>query len=236
MKIKTAVLTFILFAPAALMAQEPADLSLFGLIKQGGWAMYPLGLCSLAMFYLAIYCFLETRHQKFVPEAALPQVASQLRSHELEAAVNTLAAHPSVLSRSLAAALPKFRPDRPQLNKEQVEAVLVEKLEEEENGIGAWINYLNVIAAVAPMVGLLGTVSGMIKAFQKISEGGMGRPELLAGDIGEALITTATGLVIGIPAMILYFIVRNRLNHEMIQATQAASGLIDEVDGGDVSQ
>ena len=75
-----------------------------------------------------------------------------------------------------------------------------------------WIQYMNVIATIAPMVGLLGTVSGMIGAFQTIASGGMGKPELLAGDIGEALITTATGLTIGIPAMIFYFMLRNRLD------------------------
>jgi biopolymer transport protein ExbB len=62
------------------------------------------------------------------------------------------------------------------------------------------------------MVGLLGTVSGMIGAFQTIATGGMGKPELLAGDIGEALITTATGLTIGIPAMVFYFVLKNRLD------------------------
>jgi biopolymer transport protein ExbB len=77
------------------------------------------------------------------------------------------------------------------------------------------------------MIGLLGTVSGMISAFQTIGRGGMGRPELLAGDIGEALITTATGLVIGIPAMIAYFILRNRLNNAMIATAQAGSELIE---------
>jgi biopolymer transport protein ExbB len=59
------------------------------------------------------------------------------------------------------------------------------------------------------MIGLLGTVSGMIKAFQTIAAGGMGKPELLAGNIGEALITTAAGLIIAIPAMISYFIFKN---------------------------
>ena len=60
------------------------------------------------------------------------------------------------------------------------------------------------------MVGLLGTVSGMIKAFDKIGKGAMGRPEVLASNIGEALVTTATGLLIGIPAMFLFFYLRGR--------------------------
>lgn len=87
------------------------------------------------------------------------------------------------------------------------------RMESLEGGIAQWIQYLNVIATVAPMVGLLGTVSGMIGAFQTIAGGGMGKPEKLAGDIGEALITTATGLCIGIPAMIGFFALRNRLDN-----------------------
>jgi len=90
-----------------------------------------------------------------------------------------------------------------------------ETLFREESRILQWIQYTNVVAAVAPMVGLLGTVSGMIGAFSTIAGGGMGKPELLAGDIGEALITTATGLVVGIPAMLAYFILKHRLKTRM---------------------
>ena len=71
------------------------------------------------------------------------------------------------------------------------------------------INYLSIIGGTAPMLGLLGTVSGMIKSFSIISQGGMGDPSKLAGSIGEALVTTATGLVIAIPAMIAYFVFKN---------------------------
>jgi biopolymer transport protein ExbB len=77
------------------------------------------------------------------------------------------------------------------------------------------INYLSIIGGTAPMLGLLGTVSGMIKAFQTIAAGGMGKPELLAGNIGEALITTAAGLIIAIPAMISYFIFKNNFIKHM---------------------
>jgi biopolymer transport protein ExbB len=70
----------------------------------------------------------------------------------------------------------------------------------------------------------------MIGAFQTISAGGMGRPELLAGDIGEALITTAVGLVIGIPAMIAYFILRTRLDNRMMTTAQEAGRVLDRLD------
>ena len=110
---------------------------------------------------------------------------------------------------------------------EKAENLFMDNLEAEENSVSQWVTYLNVVASVAPMIGLLGTVSGMISAFQTFGRGGMGRPELLAGDIGEALITTATGLVIGIPAMIAYFVLKNRLNTAMIATAQAGSEVLD---------
>lgn len=232
--IRFAFFSVLLAAPAALLAQEavapPPDTSLFGMIQQGGWAMFPLAACSLAMFFLIIYCYLETRRSRFIPDATLAQAREALASHDVEAAAQGLTASNTILGRSLVPALQKLRSDRPNLNREQAENLLIENLEAEENSISQWVNYLNVVAAVAPMIGLLGTVSGMISAFQTIGQGGMGRPELLAADIGEALITTATGLVIGIPAMIFYFILRNRLGHQMIQTTQTASELIDTVE------
>jgi len=205
--------------------------SLWDMIMQGGWAMWPLGLCSLTMFYLIIHCWRETRKQNFIPTEALDEVSEKLQARRVAEASKRLAEHPTVLSRTLTTALKKARPDQNDANKEKIETALVESLEGEENAVGQWINYLNVVAAVSPMIGLLGTVSGMIGAFQTIAHGGMGRPELLAGDIGEALITTATGLVIGIPAMIAYFILRNRLNNIMLATTQTASLLIDYLAG-----
>ena len=103
----------------------------------------------------------------------------------------------------------------------------MDSIEGEDGGISQWINYLNVVAAVAPMIGLLGTVSGMISAFQTIGQVGMGDPSALAEDIGEALITTATGLTIGIPAMIAYFVFRNRLNAEILRTVETGGDLID---------
>lgn len=218
-------------APSFLLAETiDVDTSLFGMIQEGGWAMIPLGICSLAFLFLTIYGFMETRRSRFIPDVVLPQVRQQIAAHEIENANETLSGTSNVLARALCPALLKLRADRPNLGREQAETLLVENLEAEENALSQWINYLNVVAAVAPMIGLLGTVSGMISAFQTIGQGGMGRPELLAADIGEALITTATGLVIGIPAMIFYFILRNRLGHQMIQTTQTASELIDEIE------
>lgn len=208
----------------------PASANLFDLILQGGWAMIPLGLCSVVMFYLLFFCYRETRRNRFVPPAVQHQVSEYMKARDVAAASSLLAGVDSVLSRVFVPALGRLREDRENLNLAKAEETLVEKLDAEESNSGQWVNYLNVVAGIAPMIGLLGTVSGMISAFQTIGQGGMGKPELLAADIGEALITTATGLVIGIPAMIGYFYMRNRLTSRITETHQAATELLDELD------
>lgn len=212
----------------AEIAQAADDsLNLWGLIQQGGWAMYPLGTCSLIMFFLIFYSWKETAPKKFFNADQLNAANDALKQGDHEAGRSQLEASNNLLSRALAPALKKIHKGH-----EKCENLFIENLEAEENSVSQWVTYLNVVASVAPMIGLLGTVSGMISAFQTIGRGGMGRPELLAGDIGEALITTATGLVIGIPAMIAYFILRNRLNSAMIATAQAGTDLIETADEG----
>lgn len=169
-----------------------AEITLFELLKQGGWAMFPLGGLSLTLFVLILLVWMQTsrghfglRPSRWTDSPVTRQIEERIGS----------------------------------LRKQPLDAEKRTRLEEFlggiESGTFRWIQYLNVIATIAPMVGLLGTVSGMIGAFQTIATGGMGKPELLAGDIGEALITTATGLTIGIPAMIFYFMLRNRLDSRL---------------------
>jgi biopolymer transport protein ExbB len=161
-----------------------AQISLFELLQQGGWAMYPLGGLSLTLFSLILFSsqayfgFRRSRWNRF-------PVTDQI--------LETVQENP----------LPENMSSQERMRDEAGSV---------EGNTMRWIQYLNVIATIAPMVGLLGTVSGMIGAFQTIATGGMGKPELLAGDIGEALITTATGLTIGIPAMVFYFVLKNRLD------------------------
>ena len=202
------------------------NLNLWGLIQQGGWAMYPLGTCSLIMFFLIFYSWKETAQTKFFTTDQLSATIDALESGDHDKCRSQLEASNNLLARALAPAIKKIDKGH-----EKAENLFIENLEAEENGVSQWVTYLNVTHCETP-IGLLGTVSGMISAFQTIGRGGMGRPELLAGDIGEALITTATGLVIGIPAMIAYFILRNRLNSAMIATAQAGTNLIEAADDG----
>ncbi len=222
-------LTLTASAQEAAPAAAETSTSLLGLLQQGGWAMFPLGLTALFMFFLIFYCWRETVTSRFTPANLLAALPEPLRQRDVEKARSLCSSTNSVLSRCLDTALGKARTNKPDANREKIEASFMDNVEAEDGAIGQWINYLNVVAAVAPMIGLLGTVSGMISAFQPSGRVGMGDPSALASDIGEALVTTATGLVIGIPAMVAYFIFRNRLNANILKTVENGGDLIDEL-------
>ncbi len=210
-------------------APPTSSSTLWQMIEQGGWAMVPLGLCSLALIYLVIHCLRETRPSRFGTEFFGGRIQSLCESGKLDEALASAKQEPNLLGRAVATALPKFDPENPSTSRERVEESIQEQFELEEHGISQWIHYVNVIATVSPMIGLLGTVGGMIGAFQTLSTGGMGRPELLAEDIGEALITTATGLCIGIPAMIAHSYLNNRLNNQLVENSQRANAITESL-------
>ena len=190
---------------------DGGSISLLRLIFSGGWAMIPLAACSLAVILLIVRIVLDLKPARYVPEAVLPVLQQAVAARDVNAAWQHAQATPSTLTRVLMAGLSKARPEDPHASAPKMDAAMEAAMTREEMTAAVWINYLSVVANISPMLGLLGTVSGMIKAFQKIGVGGMGKPELLAGNIGEALVTTATGLVIAIPAMFFYYLFRNRL-------------------------
>jgi biopolymer transport protein ExbB len=204
------------FVATAARAQAPAatetstqitaqdnEVTFWKLYKQGGWAMVPITLLSVAGVGLTVYGFLSVRTEKMLSPQLVSQLQTSLDGLNIEEAANLCAGSPSLLTNILQAGLQRISDgvlDVPSMEKAMEEA----SIEESAAGLKP-INYLSIIAQIAPMLGLLGTVSGMIKAFQKIGMGGMGDPEKLAADIGEAMITTGAGLVVGIPSMFFYF-------------------------------
>ncbi len=202
---------------------EEHGLSLGNMIMQGGWAMIPLLVCSLTLLYLLIQSYRDTKATDFGSEALAHKFEDLCKEGNIVEAIDLASKDPSVLGRALAKALPKLESRSGRQNVDRFNSIIAEIFETEEQAISQRIHYINVVAAVAPMIGLLGTVSGMIGAFQTMSAGGMGRPELLAGDIGEALITTATGLCIGIPAMVAFSYFSNRLENQLVENSQRAN-------------
>ena len=206
---------------------DGASISLLRLILSGGWAMIPLAACSLAVILLSVRMVMDLKPARHVPDAVLPMLQQALAARDVTTAWQQAQAAPSTLGRVLMAGLAKARTDDPEASAPKMNAAMEAALAREESAAAVWINYLSVVASISPMLGLLGTVSGMIKAFQKIGVGGMGKPELLAGNIGEALVTTATGLVIAIPAMFFYYFFRNRLARILARTQDHLEHLLD---------
>ncbi len=185
-----------------------ADTSLFDLLGKGGWAMWPLGFFSMASVGLMIYNGLMIRPLPFLRPDLTPQIAEAMQSLDLDQARALCRNNPSPVTHIVSAGLNRIADDH--IEMATVEKAIDEATAAELSGPYVLINYLSVIGAVAPMVGLLGTVSGMVKAFRAISTVGMGDPSVLANNISEALITTASGLVVAIPSLIAFFYFKNK--------------------------
>lgn len=182
--------------------------SLEALIQQGGWAMYPLGLFSLAMLYFIIRNSLMLRERAMLRPDLKDEIEAFMRRRDVAGLRALCAEHDSLMTTVLDAGMQRVE-EAGEFDPSLVMEAVEDMSNEQMVGFMKPINYLSIIGGTAPMLGLLGTVSGMIKAFSVISQGGMGDPGKLAGSIGEALITTATGLVIAIPAMMAYFVFKN---------------------------
>lgn len=213
--------------PAALRVES--SMTLWQLIKSGGWAMYPLGACSMAVVWLVAINASRVSSKKLLP----PEIVAQLRHAAGEGRfqeVYTLAsATDCFFTRALAAGLRQVQPEDPAGSRVKVENTISETASREESRYGFYVNFLSLLTSMSPMWGLLGTVSGMIGAFSKIGAGGMGKPETLAKNIGEALVCTASGLMIAITAMGFYFLYRNILNTVMKEAEGYFSEILDNL-------
>jgi biopolymer transport protein ExbB len=191
--------------------------SLFTKVKQGGWAMYPLGILSMSAFALTIYNFIALRKQDFFDDEVAGRLGDMLNQLDLAGATELCDQEPSPLTRIVSHGLDSVKGGHvdTELFRQRLEAGSSKELAKPF----VVINYLSIIASIAPMVGLLGTVSGMVKAFDSIATIGMGQPEVLAGNISEALITTASGMLVGIPAMFFFFYFKNQYGNLVADMT-----------------
>ena len=182
--------------------------SIIDMFRAGGWAMYPLTLLSISGFGLIVYNFIAVRPEPILNTEATAQIDKALEELDIEKVKSICQESPSPTTSIIEAGM--ARVDVNNYNPEQVKEAIEESSAEELSGPFVLINYLSVVGSLSPMVGLLGTVSGMVKAFNVIEAEGAGSAQALAGNISEALITTATGMIVGIPAMFFFFFFKNR--------------------------
>jgi biopolymer transport protein ExbB len=174
-------------------------------IKEGGWVMFPIGLCSVATLYLIGDGIIRTGVKKAVPPEQVEALKALFRAGDYVGAYNYCKTNPSPLTNVLRIGLGLLGE-----GKQIAEEGMMGELAKENSNLNTYISYLSVIGVCTPMIGLLGTVTGMIRAFATLGSSGIGDPGKLAGAIGEVLVATASGLVIAIPAFGFFYFLRNR--------------------------
>lgn len=214
-------------APAAASASS-GEVNLLEMIQAGGWSMWILGAFSFGVIGLLVYCLMDLNKKNFYPDPFVAAVAPDMEAANLEGALQKCQGSSNCLARVLEAGI-LFIGDRGYhvLDSEKLEETMAAASRKFNRGRVRTINYFSIIAQAAPMMGLLGTVSGMIGAFAKLSQGGTGDPSAFAGNISEALITTASGLVVALPAIFCYFIFRDRLQQLVAETDETAEELVN---------
>ena len=204
-------------APAvpAPAGPKPGTESIFGLLLKGGWVMVPLALCSVLAVASAIDRFLGLRREKIIPPGFLDGLKKVFRpSSDTDTSVAYCEKNPSTVSTIFRAGISRLT-----LGHVAMEKAIEDAGEREAYKLKRSLKPLSLIATVAPLLGLLGTVYGMIEAFQSSSAMGVGRGDALAKGIYEALVTTATGLTLAIPVLVVYQLLCSKVD-----------GLVDEID------
>ena len=194
-------------AAAAEDAAKPVKhtKSMFETLVEGGWVMFPIGIMSVLTVYLSTDGIRNTAIKKTAPPAFEKAVQDLFMHGDYVGAYNFCRDNKSPLTNVLRVGISLLGD-----GKTMVEEGMISEMHKESATIGTQINYLSVIGVVTPMIGLLGTVTGMIKAFSTLGSSGIGDPASLSGAIGEVLIATASGLVIAIPAFGMFYFLRSR--------------------------
>jgi biopolymer transport protein ExbB len=195
---------------APVLAQSPSPAgergkTLWEQIREGGWVMVPIGLCSIATLYLIGDGILRTSPKRVAPPEHEEKVKKLFRHGDYVGAYKYTKENPSPLDNVLRVGIGLLGE-----GKEIAEEGMLGELAKENSSMQTYISYLSVIGVCAPMIGLLGTVTGMIKAFAKLGSSGIGDPSGLSAAIGEVLVATASGLIIAIPAFGAFYFLRNR--------------------------
>jgi biopolymer transport protein ExbB len=195
------------------------------IIKAGGPVMWPIILCSIGAAAVVLERLWSLQQNRVIPRELTEKVWKLVESGQFgDKHVEALAQN-SALGRVLAAGL---------ANRNRGREIVKEAIEDTGRHVAhdleRFLNVLATIAAVSPLLGLLGTVTGIIAAFEAIQTAGVGDPRALSGGIGEALITTAAGLIVAIPALMGYRYLRGRIDGLVIEMEKEALKLVHFLD------
>jgi biopolymer transport protein ExbB len=169
------------------------------LIIKGGPVMAPILLCSVISLAIVVERCLSLRRHRILRYEILQRIEELLRDRKIPEATTICKRYPSSMTRILLAAILNHDKTR-----QEIKEIIEDAGRHEVPVLERYLTVLGTIASISTLLGLLGTIAGMIKTFNVIAALGYGHPEALAGGISEALITTAAGLGVAIPTIVLY--------------------------------
>lgn len=168
-------------------------------LRDGGPIMIPLGLCSILALAVIVERLWNLRYEKILPNDEVAHLRGLIDTGQFDRAEEYAHSRPGPLNNILCPALESRHESR-----ELIREVVHDAGKQEVPGMERYLGVLGTIASISPLLGLLGTVLGMIQVFAVVAQQGVGQADALAGGISQAMITTATGLVIAIPSLAAY--------------------------------
>jgi biopolymer transport protein ExbB len=216
--------------PDAAPPEDPIPTqNLLQVIHDGGPLMIPIGICSFILMVFVFERSISLRRGRVIPRPFVKRFLQQVHDGELdrETALELCERNRSPVSEIFAAAVRKW--GRPSV---EVEQAIIDAGERVTNNLRRYLRVLNGVSTISPLLGLLGTVLGMIRAFNAIATAdAMGNPEMLAGGISQALITTAAGLSVAIPALIAYLYFSGRVDQLIMTLDELGQRVVASVAG-----
>lgn len=199
---------------------------MFEIVKAGGPVMVPIILCSIIAAAIFLERLWTLQQRRVLPAELTEKVWKWVQQRQITDKHIVALQQNSPLGKILAAGLSNRHRDRA-IIKESIEDAGRHVVHELER----FIAVLGTIASISPLLGLLGTVLGMIRTFNALAASGAGNPMVLAGGIAEALITTAAGLTVAIPALLAYRYTRGRVTSLVVQMEKEAIKLVQAIEG-----
>ena len=194
------------------------------IVKAGGPFMAPIILCSIIAAGILLERLWTLQRKRVLPQELIKRVTDLTDKNQVTPKVIDALEKNSPLGRVLAAAL---------ANRDRGREIMMERVEDTGRHVihelERFLNSLGTIASISPLLGLLGTVTGIIRAFNAVMLGGMGDPRMLAGGISEALITTAGGLAVAIPSFIAYRYLRRKVEGIVVDMDKIAVNFADSL-------
>ena len=216
-------------ASATAASSGSAQATLLKLLQAGGWVMIPLGIASILTVALALACVFSLRRSTVVSRRFMETAEALLRKRDYLGLIAIANRHSEAIARITARAL-DFATKNPSATPESIRELAETEGARIASSLNSRVVYLADIATLSPMLGLLGTVIGIINAFGILaSNTSQPRPLLLAGGVSEALVATATGLIIGIVAMSFYSLFRARVASMVSDLESATSHIVNVI-------